>query len=711
MWADERFDVDAMALSTADNPVLRVSAPGGGNYGWGIQNVRISAGHAPPALPPLPPAIPPSPPPALPPTPPGWTLVARDIWPGAQGWGGTDNETITDCGEFDLMLGSHHPSPLAADGAYLQKTYDFSGTPHSQLRIQMDFFLLDMAGGATASVEVDGVVVWSHHKTSSYGGVYACYRSDGGVWADERFDVDVLVNSTADNPVLRVSAPGGGDYGWGIQDVRISAGWLSTSAWFDTCPGWPTTLNEYTSSATGCECWWDQTRHDCACCVDDGNFGCQCDHAAKEQCMHCSDDGAFCGKCPSPSGPPPPASPLPSPPPSPPPPPPPPSPWFDACPGYNITLNDYTLSATGCQCYWAMSRYDCACCATSGCQCPQAHKEQCILCGTNALTQCGRCPSPSLPPPPSPPSAPPPSPPPVPPPPSPPPPSPPSPPCGPPSPPLKPVPPCAPPAPPSPPSPPSEPPSTPPPPSVPPPVNPPALPPPRMPPSLPPPIIPPPLSPPPDPPRCVELQISLLARLVPTNGARLARFVETLEAELADALNASTSRFQVRHPVPWVVRSAASSSFAIQIVPAEAPGSATTHELHSLALALPLGCVDTPAISQCDQLKTKKLLRRLLATSDCVEHPPPQPHVPWLPLLPPVSPPPLQPPPSSSPSQPPPAGPSSCRTIWLYDSFADGWNGAQLQVWPGASPASFSIASGGTGKATICGSAACSKVL
>jgi hypothetical protein len=48
----------------------------------------------------------------------------------------------------------------------------------------------------------------------------------------------------------------------------------------------------------------------------------------------------------------------------------------------------YTLSASGCACYWDKTRNDCACCQNGGCQCSAAHKGQCVLCGQGG--DCGQ---------------------------------------------------------------------------------------------------------------------------------------------------------------------------------------------------------------------------------------------------------------------------------------------------------------------------------
>ena len=47
----------------------------------------------------------------------------------------------------------------------------------------------------------------------------------------------------------------------------------------------------------------------------------------------------------------------------------------------------YTREVTGCQCYFDMDNFDCACCQNSGCQCSKSNLHQCVQCGMGS--QCG----------------------------------------------------------------------------------------------------------------------------------------------------------------------------------------------------------------------------------------------------------------------------------------------------------------------------------
>ncbi|XP_019643211.1 PREDICTED: uncharacterized protein LOC109484404 [Branchiostoma belcheri] len=48
-----------------------------------------------------------------------------------------------------------------------------------------------------------------------------------------------------------------------------------------------------------------------------------------------------------------------------------------------ITVDEYTSTLTGCQCWFNTSRWDCACCRPDGCQCWSDQPHRCIPCGTD----------------------------------------------------------------------------------------------------------------------------------------------------------------------------------------------------------------------------------------------------------------------------------------------------------------------------------------
>jgi len=84
----------------------------------------------------------------------------------------------------------------------------------------------------------------------------------------------------------------------------------------------------FTKTSTGCPCWFDMTRDDCACCETEGV---QCGAPMQMWCTS-KREGRQSG-----------------------------------CLG--VPDNHWTLSSTGFPCYWNTSRTDCAWCATGGAQC------------------------------------------------------------------------------------------------------------------------------------------------------------------------------------------------------------------------------------------------------------------------------------------------------------------------------------------------------
>ncbi|XP_023336493.1 uncharacterized protein LOC111707593 [Eurytemora carolleeae] len=87
-------------------------------------------------------------------------------------------------------------------------------------------------------------------------------------------------------------------------------------------------FTKYTETDTGCPCWWDLTRDDCACCTT-SEPAVQCGFPMHKYCYKPSNRG---------------------------------------CPG--IPASRWTLSTRGHPCYWKQDRTDeCAWCATGGYQC------------------------------------------------------------------------------------------------------------------------------------------------------------------------------------------------------------------------------------------------------------------------------------------------------------------------------------------------------
>ncbi|KAI8496157.1 Thrombospondin type 1 repeat-containing protein [Branchiostoma belcheri] len=100
----------------------------------------------------------------------------------------------------------------------------------------------------------------------------------------------------------------------------------------------------WTRSLTGCQCYWDNRRRDCACCEDGG---CQCTQDNPHQCVRCG-YGADCGR-------------------------------HMYAPEDGV--DGWTKTRTGCACPGGEGR-QCACCQNGGCPCGERQKNQCVLCGS-----------------------------------------------------------------------------------------------------------------------------------------------------------------------------------------------------------------------------------------------------------------------------------------------------------------------------------------
>ena len=92
-----------------------------------------------------------------------------------------------------------------------------------------------------------------------------------------------------------------------------------------TTQGQQALYGEFTEANTGCECWFDLSRTDCACC---SGAGVQCGAPMQQWCTS-KKEGRQSG-----------------------------------CLG--VPANHWTLSTTGYPCYWNTSRTDCAWCAPGG---------------------------------------------------------------------------------------------------------------------------------------------------------------------------------------------------------------------------------------------------------------------------------------------------------------------------------------------------------
>ncbi|CAH1233663.1 FBN3 [Branchiostoma lanceolatum] len=108
--------------------------------------------------------------------------------------------------------------------------------------------------------------------------------------------------------------------------------------------------DHWTRNSTGCQCYFDYSRFDCACCVDGG---CQCTQEHPDQCVQCG-YGHMCGV-------------------------------LD-----DTGIDGWTLSESGCQCPRDSDpNLTCPCCRNRGCPCTNGVPGRCAQCGREAYCEKG----------------------------------------------------------------------------------------------------------------------------------------------------------------------------------------------------------------------------------------------------------------------------------------------------------------------------------
>lgn len=115
---------------------------------------------------------------------------------------------------------------------------------------------------------------------------------------------------------------------------------------------WP--LNAYTKKHVGCQCPFDKTRKDCACCA---KGGCSCGRKHPHECHKCGGKAKTCGLAEK-----------------------------AFMKAHNLDV--WATAHTGCVCAHNHARTNCACCKKGGCQCGAKHPYECVKCGKEAK-KCG----------------------------------------------------------------------------------------------------------------------------------------------------------------------------------------------------------------------------------------------------------------------------------------------------------------------------------
>ncbi len=98
----------------------------------------------------------------------------------------------------------------------------------------------------------------------------------------------------------------------------------------------------WTSSLTGCPCYFQPSNFDCACCSEGG---CQCPRGNMHQCVQCG----YADQC-----------------------------GIENTPGMG-NVDGWTSAVSGCPCVFNANQ-DCPCCQNYGCQCKNGAKK-CVNCG------------------------------------------------------------------------------------------------------------------------------------------------------------------------------------------------------------------------------------------------------------------------------------------------------------------------------------------
>ncbi|CAH1238322.1 MATN2 [Branchiostoma lanceolatum] len=220
------------------------------------------------------------------------------------------------------------------------------------------------------------------HQCVNSRGFYSCQCHDGFLLQDDlKSCVDIDECAAEESPCGQICENSEGGYqclcedGYAlipsdpgqckpVCDPPCAAGGHCTAP--DTCkcsPGFAGTLCEidikarlaqsgdhWTKNSTGCQCYFDYSRFDCACCVDGG---CQCTQEHPEQCVQCG-YGHTCG-------------------------------LLDLA-----GVDGWTLSESGCQCPGGNRlNLSCPCCQNRGCPCTNDVPGRCAQCGREAHCEGG----------------------------------------------------------------------------------------------------------------------------------------------------------------------------------------------------------------------------------------------------------------------------------------------------------------------------------
>lgn len=151
----------------------------------------------------------------------GWTIIGfDDFTSGAPGWSDASRDTSSSCvGVYGVMLGGVN---TFGAGAASEKTYDFLGIAHTEVFVDLDYYVIDSWDTERALVYVDGTTIYDVAFPYNGGASNVC---GSGTWNDYgRRDVFATQPHITNTMLLRATSTldqGANDESWGIDNVSV----------------------------------------------------------------------------------------------------------------------------------------------------------------------------------------------------------------------------------------------------------------------------------------------------------------------------------------------------------------------------------------------------------------------------------------------------------------------------------------------------------
>jgi hypothetical protein len=157
----------------------------------------------------------------------GTSYVNGFVGGSLDGWSssvGVDVLATMTCGGLGEILGGYN---ILGAGAWLEKAFDLSESPHLTATVSLTFVKIDSWDGERAMVLVDGNEVWADSFGWEDTGTQHCGRQEDN-WHEVDHEVGpLLVSHFADTLTLRVTTTldqQAGDESFGIANVAVSTG-------------------------------------------------------------------------------------------------------------------------------------------------------------------------------------------------------------------------------------------------------------------------------------------------------------------------------------------------------------------------------------------------------------------------------------------------------------------------------------------------------